>query len=145
MTGWRLFTIEEVNALIPTLAEVVGQQMTRHGEIAEHLAELLRVTGDLPSSLVEEPCESSLVRKLKSDVRTMIERYADGWTEVRALGGVVKDPQIGTVDFYSSVEGRFVWLCWRYGEQSVRFYHELDDGDARRKPLGSDMLDRSLN
>jgi hypothetical protein len=145
MTGWRLFTIEEVNALIPALADLVGRQMTRHSQIAEHLAELAHVTGDLPSSLVEEPRESPLVRKLKSELRMMIERYADGWTEVHALGGAVEDPQIGTVDFYSSVEGHFVWLCWRYGEQSVRFYHELNAGYAERKPLGSDVLDRCLN
>ena len=145
MTGWRIFTIEEVNALIPKLAHLVGRQMTRHGEIAMHLVELAHVTGELPSSLVEQPREGALVRKLKGELRTMIERYAEGWTEVRALGGVVKDPQVGTVDFYSSVEGRFVWLSWRYGEDSVGFYHELDAGCAGRRPLRADVLDRSLN
>jgi hypothetical protein len=145
VTGWRLFTIEEVNALIPQLADLVGRQMTRHGEIAKHLAELAHVTGDLPSSLVEQPLESELVRRLKRELRSMIERYAEGWTEVRALGGVVKDPQMGSVDFYSSVEGRFVWLSWRYGEDSVGFYHDLDAGSAGRKRLRSDVLDRSLN
>jgi hypothetical protein len=146
MTERRLFfTIEEVNALIPRLAELVREQITRHGEIAAHLAKLARLTGELPSSLVEEPRESEPIRKLKREVRSMIECYADGWAEVRALGGVVKDPQFGTVDFYSSVEGRFVWLCWRYGEDSVRFYHELDAGYAGRKPLRSDVLDRALN
>ncbi|MBN1612458.1 MAG: DUF2203 domain-containing protein [Polyangiaceae bacterium] len=145
MTGWRLFTIAEVNALIPKLSDLVGQQMTRHGEIAQHLADLAHVTGDLPSSLVEQPRESELVRKLKRELRLMIERYAEGWTAVRALGGVVKDPQVGTIDFYSSVEGRFVWLSWRHGEESVGFYHELDAGCAGRRPLRSDVLDRSLN
>jgi hypothetical protein len=145
MTGWRLFTIEEVNALIPTLAHLVRGQMTRHGEIAKRLAELAHLTGELPSSLVEQPQESDLVRRLKGELRVMIERYAQGWIEVRALGGVVKDPQVGTVDFYSSVEGRFVWLSWRYGEDSVGYYHELDAGHAGRRPLRADVRDRSLN
>jgi hypothetical protein len=145
MIGWRPFTIEEVNALIPTLTDLVGRQMTRHGEIAQHLAELAQVTGDLPSSLAAEPRESKLVRQLKRELRRMIERYARGWTEVRALGGVVKDTHVGSIDFYSSVDGRLVWLSWRYGEDSVGFYHELDGGCVGRKPLRSDVLDRSLN
>ena len=32
-------------------------------------------------------------------------------------------------------EGRPVYLCWRYGEEEVRYWHELDGGFAGRLEL----------
>lgn len=145
MTTQRVFTIEEVNALIPELSEMVKQQMARHGQIAEHLVELTRHCGEVPATLVDQPHESEAVRELKGRLRTMIQQYADGWNEVEALGGVVKDPQIGTVDFYSTLDGRAVWLCWQFGEDALGYYHEIDAGFAGRKPLHPDVRVRSLN
>ena len=145
MTGPRVFTIEEVNALLPALSELVGRQMARHSEIAGRMAELVTLTDEVPPTLVEHASDSGGIKKLKGQLRLMVERYADGWNEVQELGGVVKDPQAGTVDFYGKVDGRTVWLCWRYGENSLGYYHELDAGYAGRKPLRSEVVERSLN
>ena len=38
-------------------------------------------------------------------------------------------------NLYGRIDDRLVWLCWRYGEQSIDHYHELDAGFAGRKPL----------
>jgi hypothetical protein len=140
-----VFTIEEVNALIPVLSEMVKEQMARHGQIAEHLVELTRLCGKVPATLADQPHASDTVLKLKGTLRTMIQQYADGWNDVESLGGVVKDPQIGTVDFYSTLDGRAVWLCWQFGEETLGYYHELDAGFAGRKPLCPDVRVRSLN
>lgn len=145
MSKPRVFTIEEVNALIPQLSEMVQAQMTRHSEIAEHLVELTRLCGAVPATLVDQPEESETVRGLKSTLRGMIQQYADGWNDVEDLGGVVKDPQMGTVDFYSTLDGRSVWLCWQFGEDTLGYYHEIDAGFVGRKPLQSDTIGRSLN
>jgi len=64
---------------------------------------------------------------------------------VQTLGGVIKDPQTGLVDFYGRIEGRLVWLCWRYGEDSLGYFHELESGYAGRKPLTPDVRRQLLN
>jgi len=67
--------------------------------------------------------------------RERVRRYEAGWDEVQQLGCVVKDPRIGLVDFYGRIEGRTVWLCWRYGEESIGYYHDLDSGFSGRRAL----------
>jgi len=49
------------------------------------------------------------------------------------------------VDFYGRIDGRLVWLCWRYGEETLRYFHELDSGYSGRKPLRPEARERLLN
>jgi hypothetical protein len=74
-----------------------------------------------------------------------IAAYEEGWREVTSLGAVVKDVRTGLVDFYGHLDGRTVWLCWRYGEERIDFFHELDAGFASRKPLGPEAKQKLLN
>lgn len=141
----RVFTPAEVQALIPELAELVGRQLERQSEIEKCLAELAQVAGGLPRSLSGDDSDSSAVATLKSELRDKIAGYERGWLDVQALGAVVKDAQIGLVDFYGRVDGRLVWLCWRYGEDSLRYWHDLDAGFSGRRPLRPEALERSWN
>lgn len=141
----RVFTIAEVNALIPALSALVGQQLLEQSAIEQGLAELTRLTGETPRSL--EPAESDApeVVRLKRELRQRVARYELGWRRVQAMGGVVKDPQAGLVDFYGRIDGRLVWLCWRYGEEAIGYYHDLDAGFSGRRPLTPEVRRVLLN
>ena len=141
----RIFTIAEVDALIPRLSELVGRQLSRQSEIEQCLAELARLAGGLPRTLDPDDTDEEPVARLKGELRDRISRYEAGWHDVQNLGAVVKDPQIGLVDFYGRIDGRLVWLCWRYGEESLRYYHELTAGYSGRRPLRPDTRARLLN
>jgi hypothetical protein len=141
----RIFTIEEVNALIPTLSSLVARQLVQQSEIERGLGELARLTGEVPRSLDASGSDSGETARVKDDLRARITRYEQGWRDVQGLGAVIKDPQIGLVDFYGRVEGRLVWLCWRYGEESLGYYHDLDTGYSGRRPLRADARERLLN
>lgn len=141
----RVFTISEVDALIPRLSELVGRQLLRQSEIEQCLAELARLAGGLPRTLDDDASDPEGVAKLKKELRARISRYETGWHDVQELGAVVKDPQIGLLDFYGRIDGRLVWLCWRYGEESLRYYHELESGYAGRRPLRPEARARLLN
>src|SRR3954451_134209 len=54
------------------------------------------------------------------------------------LGVEIKDIDTGLVDFPSEREGIAVLLCWRVGEESVAYWHGLEDGFAGRKPIDWD-------
>lgn len=131
----RFFSIAEVNALIPSLSTLVASQLREQSEIEQGLAELTRLTGRAPRSLATATTDTDDVGRLKRVLRDRVRRYEAGWDEVQKLGGVVKDPRIGLVDFYGRIEGRAVWLCWRYGEESIGYYHDLDSGFSGRRPL----------
>jgi hypothetical protein len=145
MNDRRIFTIAEVDALIPQLSELVGQQLLRQSEIEQCLAELTRIAGGLPRTLDPDDGDIEPIARQKAELRRRISHYEQGWRNVQELGAVVKDPQIGLVDFYGSIDGRLVWLCWRYGEESLRYYHELEAGYSGRRPLRPETRARLLN
>ena len=141
----RVFTISEVNALIPALSTLVQDQLREQSEIEHGLAELMRLTGAPPRSLRPSEADSAEVARRKGDLRGRISRYETGWQRVQKWGGVIKDPQTGLVDFYGRVDGKLVWLCWQYGEPAVAHWHPLDQGFPSRKPLERVLVPRTMN
>ena len=61
-----------------------------------------------------------------------------GETTIAALDEIINtaaDNQSGLVDFLAKIDGRDVYLCWRYGEPRVAHYHELHTGYNGRQPV----------
>lgn len=145
MSTQRVFTLEAVNALVPKLAPLVGRQLQRRTQIEELLARLGRELGDVPERIVLDPTDSPEVRALKRELVTRIEEYRAGWREVEEMGAVLKDAKTGLLDFYGEVDGKLVWLCWKYGEAECAFYHALEEGFSARKPLRASIKQRLLN
>ena len=145
MNTQRVFTIAEVNALIPDLSDLVGDQLREQSDIEQCLAELTQLSGTSPESLEPGADDRPDVTKLKRHLKQRIARYEEGWARVQTMGGVIKDPQIGLVDFYGRIGGKLVWLCWRYGEDKLTHYHELESGYFSRRALTSDQRRELLN
>lgn len=141
----RVFTLEEVNDLVPKLALVVKRQLERRSAIEALLMALGRELGDVPESIVLDPTDPAAVREMKQDLVRRIEEYRTGWREVEEMGAVLKDARSGLLDFYGNVEGKLVWLCWKYGEEAVSHYHALEEGFSGRKPIAHSMRQRLLN
>ena len=141
----RVFTLEAVNELVPRLQEMVRRQLERRAEIEQLLARLGRALGDVPERIVLDPADPLEVREMKRDLVRCIESYRAGWREVEETGAVLKDPRIGLLDFYGNVDGRMVWLCWKYGETEVCWYHALKEGFSARKPIANSIRHRLLN
>ena len=73
------------------------------------------------------------------------QRMAELNARVQTMGGVIKDPQTGLVDFYGRVGEKLVWLCWRYGEDTLGYYHDLKAGYSGRRPLSADVRRKLVN
>jgi hypothetical protein len=145
MVPSRLFTLEEANALVPTLHRLVGRQILRQAEIEDRLRLLAQASGSVDCDLEIAEGDSLEIRGLKSDILERLAAYEEGWQEVSALGAVVKDTQAGAVDFYGRVHGRPVWLSWRYGEERIDHFHEMGAGVDCRKPLDRKTRQKLLN
>ena len=50
-------------------------------------------------------------------------------------GAQVKDINTGLLDFPALRNGHEVYLCWKYGEDQIAFWHEVDAGFAGRQPI----------
>jgi hypothetical protein len=132
------FTPEEVDGLIPRLSELMETAMDRHrqatalGRQLQEEQERVRVSGGGLVDRRDWKARAERLDGLAIEVRAVLQ-------EIAALGGTVKDLELGLVDFPGLVpeimEDETVNLCWRYGETGVRFWHGLNEGYTRRKPL----------
>jgi hypothetical protein len=57
--------------------------------------------------------------------------------EIQATGILIKDVNMGLLDFPALKDGREVYLCWQYGEGEIAFWHEVEAGFAGRQPIES--------
>ena len=134
----RLFSLREANALISTLDE----EFTKARKLRDQLMDVQRKLEEQGSGIegpgVEaDPAAPSGVQRLQQRAVRIIDQLREILTNVAELGVEVKAAD-GLVDFRSKLHGRTVYLCWRYGEERVGYFHELDTGFAGRQPLPAD-------
>jgi hypothetical protein len=130
----KYFTVEEVERLIPRLQTLMARVMACH-----------EATGQLRSALGEAQRRIMLAggtrldqefwRSRKVELARATGELQAKLGEVLGMGGVPKDLGLGLVDFLALQDEREVNLCWRVGEDRIRFWHGLDEGYAARKPL----------
>lgn len=55
--------------------------------------------------------------------------------QIQNLGVLIKDINMGLLDFPALRGDREVYLCWKYGEGEIAFWHSIEDGFAGRQPI----------
>ncbi len=61
--------------------------------------------------------------------------------QVLETGCLIKDLDIGLIDFPTIYRGTEVYLCWKLGESAIEFWHGVDEGFRGRKPIDPDFLE----
>lgn len=145
MTQPRVFTLEEANSLLPRVNALVAQQLDRRSAIEERLLVLAERTGVPPEGVVEKPDDPEDVRGIKRDIISRLHDYQSSWNDLESMGIVLKDARTGLLDFYSRIDGKLVFLCWKYGEEAITHYHEVDQGFSGRKPIEGAVKTRLYN
>ncbi|HYA96660.1 MAG TPA: DUF2203 domain-containing protein [Methylomirabilota bacterium] len=79
--------------------------------------------------------------KLRIQHRRLTQMLKAALERISSAGCVVKDLEVGLLDFPSVVGNEEVYLCWKLGEDRIRFYHRQDEGFAGRKPLDPEDLE----
>lgn len=72
---------------------------------------------------------------LRLEHTQLAEAMKSALTRILETGCIIKDLDVGLLDFPSRINNQEVYLCWRLGEDRIRFYHRQDEGFAGRKPL----------
>lgn len=58
---------------------------------------------------------------------------------IQELGCIIKDLDIGLIDFPTLYHGEEVYLCWKLGEPGIEFWHGTHEGFAGRKPIDKEF------
>lgn len=131
----RLFSLREADALVPTLQRTFARARELRERLTLLQGELARAGHEAKGPRIEvDPAAPRAVRELQQRAGGVVAELLEALRGVSDLGAEVKAAE-GLVDFRSRLEGRVVYLCWRYGEDRVAHWHELDAGFAGRQPL----------
>ena len=129
----RHFTREEANALLaqvrPLAEELVEHRASLAAAQLERKKLALQIAGN--GGGVDAAGAAALDEQIARE-HAGVARCANA---IHELGGVVKDPDTGLVDFPARVDGIEVFLCWRLGEDEIDHWHGIDEGFSGRKPL----------
>ncbi|MCB8927068.1 MAG: DUF2203 domain-containing protein [Ardenticatenaceae bacterium] len=122
----KYFTVEEANALLPKLKPLMKQLLNRRARASRLAQQQGHLLGDYRSNV-----GSADLSTLTQDF-VAIDRLI---AHIQAYGVLIKDVNGGLLDFLSERNGRDVYLCWKYGEDKIEFYHELHTGFAGRQQV----------
>ena len=128
-----IFTLTDAEALLPQLRDelVAMQECKREVDglrgSFEHAANASAGNGHVKD-------EDSLAEKRRR-AESLVEQINERLTRVNDWGVELKGIDEGLVDFPSRRDDRIVYLCWKLGEDSITWWHEIDTGFAGRQPL----------
>lgn len=130
----RLFALEEAEQLLPELKSlltgVIKKRQLVQGidkEFAQIQNRILLYGGILPP-------HAHLTGK-RAERDAYLEAIKDALEQIAGTGCVVKDLDQGLIDFPSVMDDEQVYLCWKLGEERIRFWHHVHEGFAGRKPI----------
>lgn len=140
----KAFTVDEANSLVPKLLHLFQEIENRLEEVRKATASL-QVLDVLWGEKLEDPAnpdfaEADSIRGEVVNVIAEIERLVQAEIHARGLRFPAGGLEHGLIDFPTTWEGRWVYLCWRRGEDSVAAWHEVDGGFAGRQQLTDDQV-----
>ena len=132
----RHFTAEEANAALADVRLLVERMVERrraHAQALERQEELEgRIRGNgggiPPATLADAAAE---IERLERELARIVD-------EIGEHGAQVKDLDEGLIDFPALRRGETVLLCWKLGEDEIRWWHRVEAGFPGRRPLPLD-------
>ena len=118
-TETKYFTPAEARRTLPLVKKIVK-------DILDTSREIRLLAEELNSKVESDPD----IQKLGADIESFL-------SELEEIGCFFKDWNftMGLVDFPSVINDREVFLCWKSDEDDIRFYHDVKEGYAGRKPI----------
>jgi hypothetical protein len=130
----RLFTLTEAERtrqeLEPFLVEAMDSRKKLSGlenELSAVAARIMMMGG------VIIPYEK--LAAVRMEHNQLGEILKSALNRILETGCIIKDLDVGLLDFPAVIDKQDVYLCWKLGEDRIRFYHRQDEGFAGRKPL----------
>ena len=133
----RYFTLAEADRMIPELETRFGRMLQLNAQIRDAYSRL-NDAGFAPTEEDFDLAPDGAPPEVPADLaelRALIDALNADLEALQAEGCVVKDIGSGLVDWYARKDGRDVFLCWKLGEKSVAYWHELETGFAGRRPV----------
>jgi len=131
---FSFFTANEANKALPGVIKKFEYALAKKNDVTK-LEQQLQMSLSTVNSFEEYVT-------LKQKLNSRITKFYEAVEILENTGVVVKSIEQGLLDFPSKRFNEEVWLCWKYGETEIKFWHEKDSGFMGRKPV--EVSDESL-
>lgn len=135
----KYFTLTECERLLPEVERALRDALFHKNDYEKADQELnsalqkIRVAG---GALLDRGAFLT-VRSRRDSSGTALKNALE---RIEQTGALVKDLDIGLIDFLCLYQGREVCLCWKLGESRIEFWHGIEEGFRGRKPIDEEFL-----
>lgn len=130
----RLFTLTEAESARKEIEPFLVEAMDCRKKLAGLETDLSAVSARIMMmGGVIVPYEK--LATLRVEHQQLAHTLKTALNRILETGCLIKDLEVGLLDFPALINNEEVYLCWRLGEDRIRFYHRQDEGFAGRKPL----------
>lgn len=126
----RRFSVADANRALPLVRRIVEDIVAEYARWREMVHEY-----ELASAVSTADAPNPDAEHFQRATQASAEEIEQFVAELEALGVHFKGFDLGLVDFPAERDGREVFLCWKLGEPSVAFWHDIEDGFSGRRPL----------
>ena len=136
----KRFTLAEAQSLIPEVDPLLRQAISLKSDYQEaeravqQFAQRVAMMGGVSMDRGQVIDAKNRRKSVAQNLRSVIE-------QVQEFGCLVKDLDMGLIDFPTLFRGEEVYLCWKLGESRIAFWHGVDEGFRGRKAIDQDFLD----
>jgi hypothetical protein len=136
----RYFTIEQARATLPAVGRSIREAVQAKSKYDEAEAALQALSQRIMFAggmIVDTTAADAWKTQRESNARAL----KSSMERLEEIGAVVKDLEIGLVDFPTLLRGEEVLLCWRMDEDDIEHWHGVHEGFAGRKAIDRDFLE----
>ena len=136
----RFFTLQQAQQLLPDMESAIRDAISLKAEYQRAEAEWqafahrVSIQGGLSADHFQLVEQKRHRESTAQGLRQSIER-------IHQAGCLVKDLDIGLIDFPTLLRGEEVYLCWKLGESGIRFWHRIHEGFGGRKEIDQEFIE----
>ncbi len=136
----RFFTLQQAEKVLPDVAAAIRQAISLKTEFEEaetawqNFSQRVTMLGGVQ-------VDRARLLEQKQRRETAARDLEQALENVHQFGCLVKDLDIGLIDFPTLFQGQEVYLCWKLGEDGIQFWHGVDEGFRGRKPIDAGFLE----
>jgi hypothetical protein len=136
----RFFTLQQAEKVLPDVASAIREaislkvQYERMESERESFSQRVAIMGGVR-------VDRGRLMEQKDSQEAAAQALRQAVEKVHQFGCLVKDLDIGLIDFPTLFQGEEVYLCWKLGEAGIQFWHGVDEGFRGRKPIDAGFLE----
>jgi hypothetical protein len=135
----RYFTREQAERMLPRVEGLIREALFLKAEFQESDQILRTATREIMMrGGMNMDRDRLLQARQKRD--SSVAKLQATLEQVQEQGCLVKDLDIGLLDFATLYRGQEVYLCWKLGEPRIDFWHGVDEGFRGRKAIYDEFL-----